>query len=138
MKNIITFLVGVIFALGLGLGGMTQMQNVRAFLDIFGDWNPALIGVMISAIFIHSIIFHFVKHRSSPLLDSKFHLPTKKDIDKRLLIGAALFGLGWGWTGICPGPGIVAIMSGEMNIGIFIFSLLVGMIFFLKIEKYIK
>jgi uncharacterized membrane protein YedE/YeeE len=138
MKNFISFSVGLIFALGLGYGGMTQTHLVRAFLDIFGSWNPALIGVMAGAIAVHALVYQFVKHRTSPLLDTKFHLPTRKDIDKRLLLGAALFGLGWGWAGICPGPGIVALMSGDKHIIIFILSMLVGMSLFQKFERKIK
>ncbi|MBY0516809.1 MAG: YeeE/YedE family protein [Bacteriovoracaceae bacterium] len=115
MKTIIAFIVGLLFALGLGFSGMTQIQTVKGFLDILGSWNPALMGVMIGAIGIHSILFHLIKKRGTPLLDTKFHLPTRNDIDKKLLIGAALFGIGWGWGGICPGPGIVAATSGEFK-----------------------
>jgi len=135
MKNFISLLVGLIFAIGLGLSGMTQVQIVRGFLDITGDWNFNLIGVMAGAIGVHSVLFYMIKKRSSPLLDSKFHLPTRKDIDKKLLTGAALFGIGWGWAGICPGPGIVSIVSGDMNIFIFIGSMLLGMFLFKKIES---
>jgi uncharacterized protein len=135
MKNFISLIVGFIFAIGLGLSGMTQVQIVRGFLDITGDWNFNLIGVMAGAIGVHSVLFYMIKKRSSPLLDSKFHLPTRKDIDKKLLTGAALFGIGWGWAGICPGPGIVSIVSGDMNIFIFIGSMLLGMFLFKKIES---
>lgn len=138
MKNIISFTVGVIFALGLGISGMTQVQVVRGFLDVLGDWNPALIGVMVGAILVHSIFFYFIKKRKSPLFDTKFYLPTRKDLDKRLLIGAAIFGLGWGWAGICPGPGIVAMTSGNQNIIIFVISLLAGMVLFKLVEHKLK
>lgn len=130
MKVFISFFVGVIFALGLGIGGMTQTHVVRGFLDVTGQWNYSLLGVMTGAILVHSISFYFIKKRSSPLLDTKFHLPTSKDIDGKLFFGAALFGLGWRWTGICPGPGLVAIMSGNTNILIFVISMLVGMSIF--------
>ncbi len=135
MKIFIAFIVGLIFAMGLGISGMTQTQVVRGFLDVFGDWDYSLIGVMAGAIFIHSILFYFIKKRSSPLLDSKFHLPTKKDLDWRLISGAAIFGLGWGWAGVCPGPGIVAMASGNINILIFIVFMLLGMGIFKLIEK---
>jgi uncharacterized membrane protein YedE/YeeE len=135
MKNFISLIVGFIFAIGLGISGMTQVHIVRGFLDITGDWNINLIGVMGGAIGIHSLLFYLIKKRSSPLLDSKFHLPTKKDIDGKLLTGAALFGIGWGWAGICPGPGIVATVSGDSNIFIFIGSMLIGMFVFKKIES---
>lgn len=138
MKIFIAFIVGLIFAIGLGISGMTQTQVVRGFLDVFGDWNLSLIGVMAGAIFVHSILFYIIKKKSSPLLDTKFHLPTRKDIDLRLIAGAAIFGLGWGWAGICPGPGIVAMTSGNINILTFIAFMLVGMGIFKLIENKIK
>lgn len=134
MKLLISFIVGMIFALGLGISGMTQTHIVRGFLDVFGDWNPALIGVMAGAIAVHSIFYLIIKKRSSPLLDTKFHIPTRKDIDARLLAGAALFGLGWGWAGICPGPGIVAAASGLQNIIIFVGAMLAGMAIFKVVD----
>jgi uncharacterized membrane protein YedE/YeeE len=138
MKNIISLVVGLIFAIGLGISGMTQVHVVRGFLDVTGDWNMNLIGVMAGAIGVHALLFLMIKRRSSPLLDSKFHLPTKKDIDGKLLLGAALFGIGWGWVGICPGPGIVASVSGNHNILIFIASMLIGMFIFKSFESKIK
>lgn len=135
MKMFVSLIVGFIFSLALGLGGMTQVQNVRGFLDIFGSWNPALLGVMAGAITVHAVSYYFIRMRNTPLLDVKFHLPTRKDIDKKLIIGAALFGLGWGWAGICPGPGIVAATSGDMNIILFLISLIVGMLVFKLVEK---
>ncbi|MFA6239099.1 MAG: DUF6691 family protein [Bacteriovorax sp.] len=135
MKNAVSFIVGLIFAIGLGISGMTQVHVVRGFLDIFGSWNPALMGVMIGAIGVHSLFYYNIKKKSSPLLDTKFHLPTRKDIDKKLLIGSAVFGIGWGWAGICPGPGIVAATSGNMNILIFVASMLTGMGIYKLIEK---
>lgn len=134
MKLLVSFIVGMIFALGLGISGMTQTHVVRGFLDVFGDWNPALMGVMAGAIGVHSIFFFLIKKRSSPLLDTKFHIPTRKDIDARLLAGAAIFGLGWGWAGICPGPGIVAAASGLQSIGIFIAAMLAGMAIFKVVD----
>ncbi len=138
MRNIISLVVGLIFAIGLGISGMTQVHIVRGFLDITGDWNINLIGVMAGAIGVHSLLFFLIKKRQSPLLDSKFHLPTKKDIDRKLLIGAALFGIGWGWAGICPGPGIVSLVSGNVNILIFVGSMLIGMFIFKSIEPRFK
>ncbi len=84
---------------------------------------------------IHSTLYFLIKKRSTPLLDAKFHIPTRKDIDWRLLTGAAIFGLGWGWAGICPGPGIVAAVSGDINVLSYLAALLVGMGFFKLVEK---
>ncbi len=138
MKNLISLIVGFLFALGLGYSGMTQVQVVRGFLDITGDWNMNLLGVMIGAIGVHSILFFIIKKRTAPLLDTKFHLPTKKDLDLRLIAGAALFGVGWGWTGICPGPGVVATVSGNTDILIFVVSMLVGMAIFKGVEPKLR
>jgi uncharacterized protein len=138
MKNLISLVVGFIFAIGLGLSGMTQVHVVRGFLDITGDWNMNLLGVMVGAICIHALLFFLIKKRSSPVLDTKFHLPTKKDLDFHLILGAALFGIGWGWAGICPGPGLVASVSGNSNILIFVFSMIGGMTIFKFLEPKIR
>jgi uncharacterized membrane protein YedE/YeeE len=135
MKGLISFAVGILFSLGLGLSGMTQTHIVKGFLDVFGDWNLNLMGVMVGAIGVHSLVFHLIKKKESPLLDSKFYLPTKKDLDGKLLTGAAIFGLGWGWAGICPGPGIVSLVSGDHNIIVFVSSMLVSMYGFKFFEK---
>ena len=128
MKFLITFLSGLIFALGLGLSGMTQPHIVRGFLDFTGDWNPTLVGVMAGAILVHGAAYRLIKKRSSPLLEDSFQLPTRKDIDPKLILGAAIFGIGWGWGGICPGPGIVALVSGGSGFILFVFALMTGIL----------
>lgn len=135
MKGFISFIVGFLFALGLGYSGMTQAHIVKGFLDVAGNWNPSLIGVMLGAIGVHFIIYFLIKKRKSPFLDSQFHLPTKNQIDKKLIIGAALFGAGWGWAGICPGPAIVSLASGNMSIIIFVLFMILGMGAFKLLEK---
>lgn len=135
MKNFIALLAGFIFAIGLAYSGMTQPHIVKGFLDILGNWNPQLIGVMIGAIAIHAIFYRVINKMPSPLLDSHFHLPTKKNVDTRLIIGAVIFGLGWGWAGICPGPGVTALASGEPLFLYFLGSLLLGMKTFQISEK---
>lgn len=126
---------GLLFALGLGLSGMTRPDIVQGFLDPLGSWNPSLVAVMVGAIFVFSLSFRLIVKRKTPFWDEKFYLPTKKEIDWRLVSGAALFGLGWGWTGICPGPGLVSLVSGESSFFIFVISMLVGMKAFMWIEK---
>lgn len=135
MKGLISFVVGLIFAFGLGYSGMTQPHIVRGFLDFLGSWDPRLVMVMAGAIAVHGTAYFFIKKRSSPLLHTTFHLPTKKDVDGRLILGAAIFGLGWGWAGICPGPGIVSLVSGNSAFFYFIGALLVGMKTFQLVEK---
>ena len=138
MKNFISLVVGFTFAIGLGLSGMTQVHVVRGFLNITGDWNMNLLGVMVGAICTHALLFFLIKKRSSPVLDTKFHLPMKKDLDFHLILGAALFGIGWGWAGICPGPGLVASVSGSSSSLIFIFSMIGGMTIFKILEPKIR
>jgi len=135
MKELVSFVVGLVFALGLGISGMTQTSVVKGFLDVTGDWNPALMGVMIGAIGVHALAFRFIKRRRSPLLDAQFYLPTRKDIDLRLVAGAVLFGIGWGLVGICPGPGLVSLVGFQTPIVVFIVSMLLAMAWFKWLEK---
>lgn len=135
MKGLIALVTGLLFALGLGISGMTQPHVVRSFLDVFGNWDLSLMGVMIGAIGIHAVAYRFIIKRPSPILDVTFQIPTKKSIDWRLILGAALFGLGWGWTGICPGPGIVSLASGEMAFYYFVGSMLLGMKVFQFLDR---
>jgi uncharacterized membrane protein YedE/YeeE len=125
MKGVIALIVGFLFALGLGFSGMTQPHIVRGFLDIFGAWDWRLLGVMAGAIGVHAISYYFIMKKKTPLLDEKFHVPSLKHFDAKLFVGAMLFGLGWGWTGICPGPGIVSLASGQKEFFYFIISMLV-------------
>jgi len=127
MKGVVAFLVGLTFALGLGISGMTRPDIVQGFLDVFGSWDPRLLGVMAGAIGLHLITYRLITKRPSPIYDSVFHLPSKEFLDKKLILGAVVFGLGWGWAGICPGPGIVGLASGKSPFIIFVISMLVGM-----------
>jgi uncharacterized membrane protein YedE/YeeE len=92
-------------------------------------------GVMIGAIAINAIVYQIIKKKDHPLFDKKFYLPANNHIDKNLLLGAAIFGLGWGWAGICPGPGIVSLASGKMEIFVFVGSMVAGMYFFKMCKK---
>ncbi len=135
MNLFIIFISGLLFSLGLGISGMTQPHIVRGFLDVFGNWDPRLMGVMVGAIAIHALAYRIILRRNSPVLGANFQIPTKKGIDRRLVFGAIIFGLGWGWAGICPGPGLVALLSGDMRFIIFIGSLLVGMLAFQFVDR---
>lgn len=135
MNGLVALVSGFLFALGLGISGMTQPHIVRGFLDVFGAWDWRLIGVMGGAIGVHAITYRLVLKRSSPILGSHFQLPTKKDIDKRLIMGSILFGLGWGWAGICPGPGLVSLVSGNSGFLYFIGAMLMGMKLFQIFEQ---
>jgi uncharacterized membrane protein YedE/YeeE len=128
--------VGVIFGAGLIVSGMTNANKVIDFLNPFGGaWDPSLGLVMAGAIAVHMAAFRFITSRPSPLFDGKFHLPTRSDIDVRLLAGAALFGVGWGLGGICPGPGLVAAVSMTSSVLLFVGGLVVGMALFHRFNK---
>ena len=111
-RNLVAFVSGLLFALGLGIAGMTDPARVLAFLDITGDWNPNLALVMVGAIAVHFVAHRVIVRRRSPLLRDVFHLPTARELDRGLLLGAALFGIGWGLAGVCPGPALVVAGSG--------------------------
>ncbi len=135
MREIVSFAVGLLFALGLGLGGMTRPELVKGFLDVFGEWRPELLGVMAGAISVYALVYRLALRRRIPVLDAQFHLPTKTLVDGRLVAGAIIFGLGWGWAGICPGPGIVALASGGPSFLVFVVAMLAGMALFKAVEK---
>lgn len=122
-----SFVCGLIFALGLGIGGMTQPAKVIGFLDVFGDWDPSLAFVMGGAVATHAILRRLVIRRAAPLLEAGFSLPTLTSIDGRLLGGAALFGVGWGIAGFCPGPALVATGAGARAAMVFTVAMLAGM-----------
>jgi uncharacterized membrane protein YedE/YeeE len=129
----IALLVGTLFALGLGISGMTQPQKVIGFLEIGPEWNPALIFVMLSAIPIHFLAYRFIKGQRAPFLDNKFHFPEKQDITKSLIIGSLLFGIGWGLGGYCPGPAIASLGGGSFEAVILVAAMLAGMFLTRKI-----
>ena len=135
MRGFVALISGFIFALGLGVSGMTQPHIVRGFLDVTGNWDWRLIGVMGGAIAVHAFSYHFIMKRKSPILEPEFHVPNKTIIDKRLILGATIFGIGWGWAGICPGPGIVATVSGQSSFIYFVASMIVGMKLFQWIDQ---
>lgn len=139
MKSLVTaFGVGLLFALGLGVSGMTRPENVQGFLDIFGDWKPALLFVMLGAVMTHFLFYLQIKRRTSPLFDLKFYLPTRRDVDLRLLAGSALFGVGWGLSGLCPGPAIVSSVTGNASVLTFLASMVAGMLVFRWSERALK
>jgi uncharacterized protein len=123
----VAILAGVLFSLGLGISGMTQQVKVLSFLDLAGAWDPSLALVMVSAIGVHAIARRFVHRRNAPLFGDRF-LPQARDLDGKLLAGAALFGIGWGLGGFCPGPGLVSLVSGAAPPVVFIGAMTAGML----------
>jgi uncharacterized protein len=128
MRNsVISFVVGLVFALGLGLSGMMMPAKVIGFLDITGAWDLSLALVMVGAIAVHAVLYRLIRKRMSPLLGGKFQVPTRQDIDARLLLGGALFGVGWGLGGFCPGPALASLTTGAPLVLGFVASMLGGM-----------
>lgn len=127
LKNLVALVTGILFAVGLGLGGMTDPHKVQGFLDVSGRWDPSLAFVMLGAIGVHLLFARRAKPDGKPLLGGRFVLPLRTDIDARLVIGAALFGIGWGIAGLCPGPGIVSLASRGPSAFVFIGTMLAGM-----------
>lgn len=126
MKVLIPLLAGILFGFGLLISGMNNPAKVRGFLDIFGDWQPALMAVMVAAIAIFAVAYAVSNKMKQPWFHTIFHRPSLTVLDKRLFIGAGLFGIGWGMVGLCPGPALLNIMTGQEDILIFILALLVG------------
>jgi hypothetical protein len=121
-------LTGALFGAGLLVSGMTQPARVIGFLDVTGAWDPSLAFVMGSAVVVYAVAFRWIlRRRSSPWFEAKLHLPTRRDLDRPLIVGAALFGIGWGLGGLCPGPGIVSAAGGSLPALAFVAAMLAGM-----------
>ena len=128
MKALLTsFISGMVFALGLGISGMTRPIKVIGFLDFFGAWDASLAFVMIGAIVVYFVAYHWSRKMSSPLLAPNFSLPRRGDLDANLILGAAIFGAGWGLGGFCPGPALTSLASGAPAVLIFVAAMVVGM-----------
>ncbi|MGI9363800.1 MAG: DUF6691 family protein [Rhizobiaceae bacterium] len=127
MKAVAGFAAGLIFGIGLVISGMSDPAKVLNFLDIFGTWDPSLAFVMGGAVVFTFIGYQVVLKRPAPVLSDAFHLPQKTDIDGQLLSGAALFGVGWGLGGFCPGPAITALPLMSTGILAFFPAMIIGM-----------
>lgn len=135
-QSTVTLAVGFIFAIGLGVAGMTQPQKIIAFLD-FQNWDPSLLFVMLGAVVTHALFYPLIRKRHSPLFDTKWHVPTRQDITPRLLLGSALFGIGWGLGGYCPGPALTSLASGDSKTITFVVAMFAGMWIFQKTAKFL-
>jgi uncharacterized membrane protein YedE/YeeE len=125
-KAIGAFLAGLVFAIGLGISGMTQPSKVIGFLDFAGDWDPSLAFVMVGAIGVHFVLMRVIKKRRAPIAADVFRIPTREDLSPALIGGSAMFGVGWGLGGYCPGPAIVSLASHSSNVLVFVAAMLAG------------
>ncbi len=130
MKWLSLFGSGLLFALGLGISGMTQPEKVIAFLDITGNWDPSLMCVMIGAIGINMALYRITRRRSCPVYSDQFTSPRLRKINVRLVSGAAIFGVGWGLAGYCPGPALVSLTAGTTSILVFVIPMMTGMLLY--------
>ena len=130
----ISFLSGLLFAIGLGLSGMMDPNKVKNFLDLAGQWDASLAFVMGGALLVSGLGFHLAKKMQKPLCRSEFNLPLSKVIDKKLILGSALFGIGWALGGICPGPALANMGGLNINLVIFVASMFSGWLLVTKFE----
>lgn len=121
-------LAGLVFGLGLVISQMIDPAKVLGFLDIAGDWDPSLAFVIGGAVPVAALGFRLAARRGKPLMDLRFHAPTRREIDRPLVLGAALFGIGWGLVGYCPGPAITSLAMGRSEPVIFVLAMLGGML----------
>ena len=134
LKNIIGLLVGLLFGFGLLISGMTDPVKVEGFLDIFGAWDISLALVMGGGLMVAIVGVQLAKRQQTSWIGSSIEMPTKTTINKKLLIGAMLFGIGWGLVGICPGPGIVLLGTGQWQAYVFIPAMIIGMLVYQWLE----
>lgn len=127
MLSLAAFLCGVLFAAGLCLSGMTQPAKVVGFLDFTGNWDPSLAFVMGGAVLVYAIGYRLVIRRAKPALAEKFQVPAHRGLDRRLVAGSLLFGMGWGLAGFCPGPAIVSLASLDPRPIDFVVAMVLGM-----------
>ena len=126
MRLVSTYLIGLIFGVGISISGMANPAKVLNFFDIAGTWDPSLVFVMGGAVVVAFFGYRIVLRRPAPVLDAKFHLPDNPRIDARLLGGSALFGIGWGIAGFCPGGALPALGTGQIDVFVFVAALVAG------------
>jgi uncharacterized membrane protein YedE/YeeE len=123
----VAFLVGLLFGLGLILSGMTDPGKVQGFLDLAGAWDPSLAFVMGGAILVGLVAFTLARRRTTAFLGGAMHLPSNRAIDRPLVVGSLVFGIGWGLAGFCPGPALVSLGAGHWQALLFTVAMLAGM-----------
>ncbi|MCG6574769.1 YeeE/YedE family protein [Pseudomonas sp. AF32] len=135
MLKLTAFMAGLLFGLGLLLSGMTNPTKVLAFLDLAGAWDPSLALVMIGAIGAAIGPITWARKQTGSLLGNPMQLPTKRELDRRLIGGSLVFGVGWGIAGICPGPAVASLLTGHWQFIVFVLAMLAGMGVFTALER---
>jgi uncharacterized protein len=134
-QALVALSAGLVFGVGLVLAGMTQPRKVIGFLDFTGEWDPSLALVMIGAIGVHVLAYRAIRGGAAPLFADEYALPIRRRIDARLTVGAAVFGIGWGLAGYCPGPALVALGHGSLQAAVFVPAMLLGMALAARLES---
>ncbi|EFQ62247.1 hypothetical protein BFW88_18555 [Pseudomonas fluorescens] len=135
MRKITALIAGLIFGLGLYLSGMTNPAKVLGFLDLAGDWDPSLALVMLGALMVSSVFFFFARRRDTSLLGAPMQMPIRRNIDRRLVLGSIVFGMGWAIAGLCPGPALALLLTGRWQAVLFTAAMLAGMLVFAGLES---
>jgi uncharacterized membrane protein YedE/YeeE len=129
VSRLLAFSAGLVFAVGLGVAGMTRPEKVIGFLDFFGRWDPSLALVMVGAIGVHLTFLRVTRRWAKPVCAASFPTSAPHGIDRRLILGAALFGIGWGLAGYCPGPAIASLVAGP-NVAVLVLAMLIGVLLY--------
>lgn len=135
IRLVVPFFIGATMATGFALSGVTRPEVIVSFLDFAGRWDPSMMVVMATAVAITFSLYRWVLRRSRPILDEKFMIPTRRDIDTRLIAGSAAFGLGWGLVGLCPGPALASLATGSFQVFIWLASVVGGMYLFSAVDR---
>ena len=136
IRHLVALATGILFGLGLAISEMINPEKVLAFLDVAGNWDPSLAFVMGGAVGVTLLTFRFVLKLDKPLVATRFEIPTSQDIDKPLLAGAAIFGIGWGIAGYCPGPAIASLTIGSIEPPVFVLAFIVGNFCSVLLDRY--
>jgi uncharacterized membrane protein YedE/YeeE len=134
-QSIVALISGLLFGLGLSISQMVNRERVLGFLDVAGKWDATLMFVLGGAVGVTLITFRFILKLKNPLFEQKFHLPTRQDIDLKLILGAVIFGIGWGVGGYCPGPAITSLVQFNINPFIFLVAFIIGSLAYEKLME---
>jgi len=135
MRPLAAFAAGLVFGLGLIVSGMADPSKVLGFLDLAGKWDPSLAFVMAGAMSVSFVAFRLAAKRAGPVLGGRFYLPTATQIDRRLVVGSLVFGVGWGLAGICPAPAVVVFGAGYLKAAVFVLAMVAGMAIYEVVER---
>jgi hypothetical protein len=133
-RGVAAFACGVVFALGLGIAGMTRPEKIQGYLDFVGAWDPTLLFVMASGVGTFSLAYAIARRRPRPACDERFHWPSRLPVDAKTVVGAGIFGVGWALAGFCPGPAITSLVTLQTSVLAFVVGLFAGVLAFQTLQ----